>query len=171
MSSEQIKSMIKTSINEAISALLSRTGYKVSFNNLNFLENTFIPLLSESLQKGDYKRIKDVELMFQIFLLAKTSVDNITENYFFTFSVFLEKQHKVLTARFAKPFIFSLPFTKPIHTLRIVIEFNKSPKKSEIVKLLNQNNISYYSPPSDWIEIKSVLEDVEVSKIQGANDD
>ncbi len=164
MSSEKIKGLVRNAVNEALDTLLSRTGYSVSLNSLDFLENVFIPTLSDSLQNGDIKNIRDIEFMFEIFLFSKKNADDITENFFFTFSVFLEKRRKDFTARFAKPFIFSFPFTKPIHTLRIVVEFRKSPRNSEIVKLLKKNNINYYSPPSDWIEIKSILENVEVSK-------
>jgi hypothetical protein len=163
MSSEKIKSLVKNAVNEATSALFSRTGYEVSFNNLNFLENIFIPLLSSSLQSGDIKNIKDIEISFQIFLFSRNSVDDINENVFFTFSVFLEKHREGFSSRFAKPFVLSLPFTKPTHTLRILIEFKKSPTKSEIIKLLKQNKINYLTF-SDRIEIKSALEDVQVLK-------
>jgi hypothetical protein len=164
MSSEEIKNIVRSSIDKALNALLSKTGFKVSLKNLDFLENIFIPILSDSL-RGDIKRIRDIELMFQIFLFSKNNIDDINENFFFTFSVFLEKQNKILTSRFAKPFVFSLPFTKPNHSLRIVVEFTKSPQKSELVKLLEKNNINYYHT-SDWIEIKTALEDVEVSRLK-----
>jgi len=165
MSSEEIKNLVKSPIDKALNALLSKTGYKVSLKSLHFLENTFIPILSDSLQKEDIKRIRDIELMFEIFLFSGSNIDNITENFFFTFSVFLEKKNKTLNSRFAKPFVFSFPFTKPAHNLRIVIEFVKEPKKSEILKLLKQNNINYYRI-SNRIEIKTALEDVEVSKLK-----
>ena len=165
MSSEEIKNLVKSSTDKALVALLSKTGYKVSLKNAHFLENIFIPILSDSLQRGDIKRIRDVEFMFEIFLFSRNNIDNITENFFFTFSVFLEKYNKTLNSRFAKPFVFSFPFTKPVHNLRIIVEFVKEPKKSEISKLLEQNNINYYRT-SNRIEIKTSLEDVEVSKLK-----
>jgi len=164
MSSEEIKNLVKSATDKALDKLLSKTRYKVYLKDLHFLENIFIPVLSDSLQRGDIKRIRDIELMFEIFLFSRNNTDNITENFFFTFSVFLERHNKALNSRFAKPFIFSFPFTKPAHNLRIVVEFTKSPRKSELVKLLEQNNINYHHT-SDWIEIKTALEDVEVSKI------
>jgi hypothetical protein len=137
-------------------------GYEITFKDKRILEN-LISIFNESLEKGDIKHLRSIEIQFLIFL-DKGVIKELNHNLFFDFSLVFYYNNDILRHRFVSPRLADILHSRRIHKLNVFVTFTRKIKNPFIEQFLIERNIEYSKPVNSRINVEIELKGIEVIK-------